>query len=336
MRRRSAAAALAGAGAAAAWGAAALVDRRRIAGDPARTALDTPLRGEVLRVAGAGGSELHVEVFGPAGAPAVVLAHGWTCALRFWTLQIQALAGGHRVIAYDQRGHGASASPPDGDWSVEALGEDLERVLDATLAAGERAVIGGHSLGGMTIAAWARLRGGAADRARAVAFFNTGMGDLIDESLLLRAPSALGSVRGAAGRALLSASLPIPARSTPLAHRTVHAIAFGPDAGPATVAFGERMVLECRRDVRAGCGRTLAELDLHDAIAHVDAPAVVVAGARDRLTPPVHAERLAADLPRLTRYVEVPGSGHMTPLERPEVVSGLLAELSAAPATAAA
>jgi len=333
--RRNAAAALVGA-AAAGWGAAALADRRRIARDPARTALGAPLQGELLRVPGAGGIELHARAFGPKGAPAIVLAHGWTCALRFWTLQIQALASDFRVIAYDQRGHGSSAAPPRGDWSMEALGEDLEHVLDAALAPGERAVIAGHSLGGMTIAAWAQLRGGAAERAGAVAFLNTGMGDLIDQALLLKTPSALAAVRGAAGRALLSASLPMPGYSSPLAHRAVHAIAFGPDASPATVAFGEDMVLECRREVRAGCGRTLAALDLHDAVRHVDAPAVVVAGTRDRLTPPVHAKRLAADLPQLLRYVEVDRSGHMTPLERPRVVSDLLAELCAAPATVAA
>jgi pimeloyl-ACP methyl ester carboxylesterase len=88
--------------------------------------------------------------------------------------------------------------------------------------------------------------------------------------------------------------------------------------------------------VRAGCGRTIARLDLRDAARHVDVPAVVLAGQRDRLTPPVHAERLAADLPRLLRYVEVEGSGHMTPLERAPVVNDLLAELSAARATVAA
>ena len=60
-----------------------------------------------------------------------MLAHGWTCALRFWTLQIQALARDYRVIAYDQRGHGFERHAAAGDWSMEALGEDLERVLDA-------------------------------------------------------------------------------------------------------------------------------------------------------------------------------------------------------------
>jgi hypothetical protein len=114
--RRGAVAALAGAGAAAAWGAAALTDRRRIARDPLQAALEAPLRGEVKRVGGAGGTELHVEVFGSQHSPAIVLAHGWTCALRFWKLQIQALAGDHRLIAYDQRGHGESGAPPNGDW----------------------------------------------------------------------------------------------------------------------------------------------------------------------------------------------------------------------------
>jgi pimeloyl-ACP methyl ester carboxylesterase len=128
----------------------------------------------------------------------------------------------------------------------------------------------------------------------------------------------------------------MPGRSSPLAHRAVHAIAFGPQASPATVAFGEDMVLECRREVRSGCGRTLAALDLHDAVEHVDVPAVVLAGTRDRLTPPVHAKKVAADLPALLRYVEVEGSGHMTPLERPGEVNDLLAELATRPASVAA
>jgi len=282
------------------------------------------------------GFRIHYLDWGKAGRPPIVFLHGGALNAHTWDVVCLALRADPHCIAVDQRGHGDSEWGLGRQRACEALGEDLERVLDATLAPGERAVIAGHSLGGMTIAAWARLRGGAAGRASAVAFLNTGMGDLIDESLLLRAPTPLAAARGAAGRALLSASLPMPARSTPVAHRMTRAIAFGPIASPATVAFGERMVLECRRDVRAGCGRTLAQLDLHEAVANVDVPAVVLAGTRDRLTPPVHAERLAADLPQLVRYVKVEGSGHMTPLEQPNAVNELLVELSAAPATVAA
>ncbi|EYT79260.1 hypothetical protein CF54_32355, partial [Streptomyces sp. Tu 6176] len=96
-----------------------------------------PVPARELTVASTGGARLHVEVHGPEGAPAVVLAHGWTCSTAFWAAQIRELAADHRVIAYDQRGHGRS--PAHEVCSTEALADDLESVLAATLAPGERA-----------------------------------------------------------------------------------------------------------------------------------------------------------------------------------------------------
>ncbi|MDV9192249.1 alpha/beta fold hydrolase, partial [Streptomyces sp. SR27] len=107
-----------------------------------------------LTAVSADGARIHVEVYGPEGAPAVVLSHGWTCSIAFWAEQIRALAADHRVIAYDQRGHGRSPAPagPAG-YSTRALADDLEAVLAATLAPGEKAVVAGHSMGGMTLMA---------------------------------------------------------------------------------------------------------------------------------------------------------------------------------------
>ena len=52
---------------------------------------------------------LHAEVFGPEDGTTVVLAHGWTEMLDFWTYVIRDLTGkGFRVVAYDLRGHGDS------------------------------------------------------------------------------------------------------------------------------------------------------------------------------------------------------------------------------------
>ena len=104
-----------------------------------------------LTAVSADGARLHVEVHGPEGAPAVVLAHGWTCSTAFWAWQIRELARDHRVIAYDQRGHGRSPASPA--CTTDALADDLEAVLAATLAPGEKAVIAGHSMGGMTVMA---------------------------------------------------------------------------------------------------------------------------------------------------------------------------------------
>ena len=97
------------------------------------------------------GARLHVEVHGPERAPAVVLAHGWTCSTAFWAAQIRELSADHRVVAYDQRGHGRTPASPV--CSTDALADDLEAVLTATLAPGEQAVVAGHSMGGMTVMA---------------------------------------------------------------------------------------------------------------------------------------------------------------------------------------
>jgi pimeloyl-ACP methyl ester carboxylesterase len=69
-------------------------------------------------------------------------------------------------------------------------------------------------------------------------------------------------------------------------------------------------------------------MDLHHALARLTIPTLVMAGERDRLTPPVHARRIAEELPNLTALIELPDTGHMGPLERPHEVSCALAELA--------
>lgn len=56
-------------------------------------------------------------------------------------------------------------------------------------------------------------------------------------------------------------------------------------------------------------------------------PTVVVVGTADRLTPPVQARALVAALPNCVGSTELPGLGHMTPVEAPELVTGRIREL---------
>lgn len=95
-----------------------------------------------------GAPELNVEDAGE-GAP-VVLMHGLTATHRYVVMGSRALErGGHRVIAYDARGHGASApAPAAGEYGYEALVSDLLRVMAERGI--ERAVLAGASMGAHT------------------------------------------------------------------------------------------------------------------------------------------------------------------------------------------
>jgi pimeloyl-ACP methyl ester carboxylesterase len=314
---------------AAAWTAAGYLDRRRIAADPMRERLAARLGGEVVHVRSADGTILNARIFGRQDAATVVLVHGWTCALGFWTCQIQELARDFRVVAYDLRGHGGSQRARAGDYSMLAHAADLDAILRACVPPGERPVVAGHSLGAMTLVAWAgERRHHVSSRIAAAALVSTGLHDLVTETLVLRAPARLGRLQQKAGRALLSASAPLPTRVSAISHRAVRYVALSPWASPATVAFCEQVVLACRRDVRAACGATVSELDLRESITSLDVPAVAIAGERDKLTPPVHTRRLADALPRPADYIEIPRVGHMTPVEAPQEVTAAIRSLA--------
>src|SRR4051812_10197154 len=111
--------------------------------------------GRVVEVHSADGTRIHTEVFGPDDGYPIVLTHGITCSIRVWANQIADLSRDHKVIAYDHRGHGRSGVPPlrgpRNGYGLDFLAADLDAVLAATLASGERAVIAGHSMGGIAI-----------------------------------------------------------------------------------------------------------------------------------------------------------------------------------------
>ncbi len=82
--------------------------------------------------------------------PAVVLLHGVTASRRYVVMGSRALQrGGHRVVAYDARGHGSSSPAPSPDaYTYPDLYGDLAAVLDGLEI--ERAVLAGVSMGAHT------------------------------------------------------------------------------------------------------------------------------------------------------------------------------------------
>ncbi|MFE0107235.1 alpha/beta fold hydrolase [Streptomyces sp. NPDC059009] len=277
-----------------------------------------------LTAVSADAARIHVEVHGPEGAPAVVLAHGWTCSTAFWAAQVRALAAGHRVITYDQRGHGRSAAPlGPSAYSVRTLADDLEAVLAATLGPGERAVIAGHSMGGMTIMAAAR-RPVFQEHAAAVLLCSTGSARLVAESRVI--PLRAGRLRTRITRSVLGSRAPL-GPVTPLARRILKYATMGPGSAPGKVEACARIVHACPRRVRYGWSHVLDELELDAEVTQLTVPTAVVVGTEDRMTPVVHARRLVQLLPNCLGLTELAGLGHMTPVEAPEAVTEHIAEL---------
>ena len=283
-----------------------------------------PAAARELTALSADGARLHVEVHGPDGAPAVVLAHGWTCSTAFWAAQIRELSADHRVIAYDQRGHGRTPASPA--CSTEALADDLEAVLTATLGPGERAVIAGHSMGGMTVMA-AATRPAFRAHAAAVLLCSTGSSRLVAESTVL--PLRPGRLRTWLTGRVLGSRAPL-GPVTPLARRILRYATMGPASAPDMVEACARIVHACPRAVRHSWSHVLDRLDLDDGVRQLRVPVEIVAGAADRLTPPVHARAIAAALPDCVGVTELPGVGHMTPVEAPGQVTRRIRDLAAA------
>ncbi|MCU7821849.1 alpha/beta fold hydrolase [Kitasatospora sp. DSM 101779] len=274
----------------------------------------------IRRVRSADGTGLNVELYGPADGPVVVLAHGWTCSTPFWAPVVNRLAADHRVVAYDQRGHGRSDVPsgPAG-YGTARLADDLEAVLADVLPAGGRAVLAGHSMGGMTIMA-AADRGEVAARTAGALLISTGPADLVAELLVVPAAVRGVGLRRALHRAVLESKLPLgPVNG--VSRALLKYATMGPATPAARVDACARIVHACPTSVRHGWAKVLGELDVTAGLARLTAPTAVVVGSRDRLTPPVHARRMAAALPDPQGLLELPGAGHMSPMERPAEVA---------------
>ncbi|MRH87171.1 alpha/beta fold hydrolase [Nocardia sp. SYP-A9097] len=284
---------------------------------------------ETIEVTGTDGARLRVHAYGPADGNALVLVHGWTCCLEYWNPQINAFADDHRVITYDLRGHGES-EVGTAPLTTDLLADDLQAVLEASLKPGQRAVLVGHSLGGMTMQAWAgRHPGQVRKRAAAVLLTNTAAGQLIAETTvvplfnrgLLRLPFFLG---------LLGLSLPIlfppvaPVRW--LFRRQIMSLESVGDIA----AFGQNIVRSCPARVRGRFGKLLSYLDVGRGAVHLTVPTSLVAGSADDMTPIVHADRIAEMLREagsLDSYLTLP-TGHLGNVEAYRAFNGELARVA--------
>jgi pimeloyl-ACP methyl ester carboxylesterase len=293
------------------------------------------------------GAQLHAVVDGSDDAPAtLVLAHGWTLAQAAWDDVADLLApriadGELRLVRYDQRGHGRSTwrSPTHpryasevADLSIDQLGADLGEVLDQLVPTGP-IVLGGHSMGGMTIMCLAAARPELfGDRVRGVALVSTSAGDLAPagetpaERLQLRLAPGLVSVAIGGARAVERIRQLLPPSSA--RHRKiVRELLYGADATDEMVVAGAEIMHASTVRAFAAFYPALGE---HDKRTELDAlrsvPVEILVGDSDKLTPQRHSRQLAEVLPDARLHL-VERTGHMLTQERPQLVADAIGRL---------
>ncbi|MGZ8853629.1 MAG: alpha/beta fold hydrolase [Thermoanaerobaculia bacterium] len=96
---------------------------------------------------------LRVDDGGSGPALAVLFVHGNGANHNQWRHQLEYLRKTRRAVAFDLRGMGESDVPRNGDYSIDAMVDDVQAVADALHLS--RFVIVGHSYGGPVVAAYA-------------------------------------------------------------------------------------------------------------------------------------------------------------------------------------
>ncbi|HYK83160.1 MAG TPA: alpha/beta hydrolase [Gemmatimonadales bacterium] len=226
--------------------------------------------------------------------PAVVLVHGLAASLYSWRNQLGPLAAaGFRVVAFDNRGCGASDKPAHG-YDNAADARLLVALMDSLGI--PDAVLVGHSMGGaigaeVALALPARVRGlvligSAGLGARQPLLFRVARWPLVGPLLL----AFRG--RGLIER-LMRSTYANPAAVTPADVDQYYAPVAEPDYGRAFRA----VLREFRFD------------GLRGRLEHIAAPTLLVWGEEDRWVPVALGRVMASQIPRVA-FVTLPHAGH--------------------------
>lgn len=248
---------------------------------------------------------LHAETTG--AGPALVLVHGWGLHSGIWTPLLPALARRFEVTCVDLPGHGLSPA------ATTPL--DLEAMAEAVAAvAPPGAAWLGWSLGGQVALAAAlagRMTGPLVLVATTPCFVAARDWPCgVAPEVLDGFARSLAADHAKALRDFLALQLRGDRRAAALLRLLRAALAERP--APDAAALRDGLAI-------------LAGTDLRDRLGGIDQPALVIAGARDRLTPADAGRRLAAALPG-ARCVVLPDAAHAPFLAAPGAFTADLAD----------
>src|SRR5882724_13253067 len=237
--------------------------------------------------------------------PLVVFLHGIGGNRTNWDGQLEHFSNRFCAVTWDACGYGASSDPPQ-TLKFSDFADDLRRLLDHLKA--ERAHLVGLSMGGMIVQ---DFYGRYPERVATLA--------LVDTS------SGFGGVPEEVRRDFLARRLdPLEKGLTPA------------DIAPGVVEVlvGKGASAAVREQMRASMAalrtasykqalHAIVTTDFRSVLPKITVPTLVIVGEEDIVTPPSASEFLAKNTPG-AMLVKIPGAGHLTNLERPEVFHAAL------------
>lgn len=233
--------------------------------------------------------------------PPIVLGHSLFCTRSMWRGVVRRLQESYCLINVELRGHGESTA--EGPFSLEDLVDDWLAIMDQEGI--ERAALCGLSTGGMTAM---RVAGRAPERVAGLALLDT---NAAPETPFNRLQY------GMLGWGYSNLGL-LPTKTLLRKMYSAATLAGRPDLGEAFLeqarGFDRRRLGHAMKAVFGRSGFDLSPLSV---------PALVIVGEHDVATPPVCARRIAEAIDGASLEI-VPGAGHLTAEEQPEVVAGLL------------
>ena len=238
----------------------------------------------------------------------IVLGHSYLWSAEMWIPQIQALSRHYRVIVPELWGHGQSAAMPAGTSDLQQVAHHHLALLDA-LGVKKFAIVG-LSVGGM----WgAELALSQPERVTALALLGSYMGSEKVETRsryfsILDTVAALAAIPDQIVEGLL------PLFFSPSSLRNRKALVEG---------FRTRLRQTDRQlliNTIIPLGRMIfARRDGLDDLRRLDKPAFVMTGEQDLSRPPEEGRLMAQILN--CEFVELPGAGHISSLEVPDLVT---------------
>jgi len=231
----------------------------------------------------------------------VVLLHAFPLSREMWQPQVKALQKDYRLIVPDLRGFGGTEGFA-GKPSLELMADDVHALLEK-IRVTEPVVLGGLSMGGYVALAFARKYPA---RLRALILADTRAEPDSPEARANR-DNLIAFTGTHTAADVIDQMLPRMVSEETRARRpeVVEEVRRLASAQPTAGIIGALRALRDRPDSLP-------------ALAGIAVPTLVVVGSDDVLTPPSVSDTLAARIPGAKRVL-IPGAGHLSNLEQPEL-----------------